>query len=195
MNKKVHLLEVAEEDLEDARAFEVSDPEKSLKFIISRYEALAAYYLANNDDSFEKCLSKAIESKLKCINDFGKEISPEEQIDYIFYSLAVCNIGKAKEFASISTDYQNSHAFDVRLSCKLRELLEIPLLSEVPDYKPIKSEVGLFQTIENLISQASVDWELLGKYWLSTKSKRYQLTLFEDADLFSKALKYVQQCI
>jgi hypothetical protein len=193
MNMKAHLLEVAEEDLEDAKSFENSDPQKSLKFMISRYEALAAYYLANSNDSYVESLDEAIELKLKYASTYG--IFPSEQIDYIFLSLANGAIVTAKEIAAIPTNYEGSHSFSIQLNCKLRELLGAPVLIECPDYNPTKSEVGLFQAIDNLISKTSVDWGSLGKYWSATKSKRYHLTLFEDVDLFSKALKYVQQSI
>ena len=189
MNNKPHLLEVSKEEFDDALEFEKSDPQKSMKYTISGHEILASYYLANHNELFIDELEITTKLKLNYINTYSEKLWPESQINYTFLCLAINNIQRAMDFITIETDYKNSHKFAILLNCKLRELLGAPLLVAEPDYTPSKSEVGLFEAFDKILSKQEVSWDLLHKYWKATKKKRYELTVFEYDDLFSRALR------
>ncbi len=129
--------------------------------------------MANESEKYVLEIDKATELKLDYIRTYKEKVWPETQIMYTFLSLAINNTDRAKEFCSFDTDYRNSHKFDILLHCKLRKSLDMPVLVNEPNYKPTKTESGLFNALDNAVTSHEIDWELLNKYWKATRSKRY----------------------
>lgn len=189
MNNKSHLLENSERLFQEAKSLEDTDKKTAARFFINGHEVLASYYMANDMDEYAQEIEAATALKLNYIKDYNEHVGPETQINYVFLCLSINEIERAKEFCSFEIDYKNSHKFSILLNCLLRRILGIPLLGKEPKYKPTKTEAGLFSALQNVIDNQAIDDIALHKYWRATKSKRYQLTIFENRDLFSQAIK------
>lgn len=194
MNKS-HLLENSERLFQEVKTLEATDVKTAARFSINGHEVLASYYMANDMEEYVQEIDAATALKLNYIKNYNERVGPETQINYVFLCLSINKIERAKEFCSFSTDYKNSHKFSVLLNCLLRRILDIPLLAKEPKYKPTKTEVGLISSLQNVIDRQEIDSIALQKYWKATKSKRYQLTIFENRDLFSQAISNAAKCI
>jgi len=193
MTNKPHLEISANEYFEEAVDLEQSDPKTAARFKIDAHEILACFYMANENDSYIDELKTVLKLKLEYVSDYNEKLWPESQIEYAFIALAAGEMEKAKVLCSYDTDIKNTHNFSILLNCKLRKLVGAPQVFDEPQYKPTKSELGLFLALDSVINKEVVDFSLLQGYWKATKSKRYESTVFEHRDLFTEAISNAEK--
>ncbi len=183
-----HLRQSAERCFADAAALAAERPEASLARRSSGHSVLAAYYLANNDARANEEIRAFLLNELRRYEAFVASVRTFAQHTLLILALAIGELSLARTIAALPIDRQSWSKFDAYITHRICAILNVPQVGPEPSFKPTKSEEGFVAAVEAVARTEPFNPAQVEAFWKALRSKRYQLTIFEHANLFAPAL-------
>lgn len=183
-----HLRESAMRYFADAAECRESKPETSLGLTSDGHYILAGYYLANDDHRYEQEIRLLLSTELERYRRYGTTVRSCPQASYLWLSLAIDDIVTARSIASLPVERKDMARLDAYVVHKICTMLGVSQSEKVPDFRPTETERNLVSAIEAVASGSPYNESDVERFWSKLKKKRFQLTIFEYANLFTPAL-------
>ena len=183
------------EMLAKGRAELEADPELGFYHVWSSRDLLISMHVKNHGDVPKADVADFVREINAIIAAHAIALHLEKQNDLLVLALAAGDFDGASELAKITCREDTSHKFDRLLNRKLRSTLNSIASADDLGYRPTKSEQPLFDDLARISTSQDCRLDGVDKYWRATKSRRYQNTMFEYANLFRLAFQTLQSHI
>ena len=185
----------AREMLAKGRAELEANPELGFYKIWSSRALLISMHVKNHSDVPKVDVAEFVREINGIIAAHEIPLHLEKQNDLLILALAAGDIDGASELAKITCREETSHKFDRLLSRKLRSTLTKVATADELGYRPTESEQQLFDDLVRISTSQDCGLHGVDKYWRATKTRRYNNTMFEYANLFRLAFQTLQSHI
>ena len=169
------------------------DPKNGYYWVWSGHMLKAATLLKYDSEQSAVVVRDLVKETIRHFRETEAAIAVPRQNELMLLGVLSGDIEGAKKVGELTASGKNTHPFDIVLNQKLRRALKVSAPNCAVAYEASLSERGFFEDIDRVANGETTDLSSTDKFWNVTRKKRYENTIFGQANIFRDVLERLQR--